>query len=119
MLSQVADNDPQETQEWTRIPQRPDRREGQARARYALLHMLDQARRRGVAMPAEVTSPYVNSIPVENEPYLGDEAITEAQVPRVDPLERGGDGNPRAASRCSVGGHISSTRQWRLSTRSA
>ena len=108
MLSQVPDNDPQETQEWIESLSDLIDEKGGPRARYVLLHMLDQARRRGVAMPAEVTSPYVNSIPVENEPYFPGDEITERKYRRwirwnaavmVTRAQRHG---------VKVGGHISS-----------
>ena len=48
---------------------------GGPRARYILLHMLSEARRNGVQLPQEYTTPYVNTIPVDQEPYFpGDEA---------------------------------------------
>ena len=76
LLSQVPDNDPEETSEWVESLSGLINEKGGPRARYILLHMLDKARREGVSLPAEYTTPYVNTIPVEQEPYFpGDEAM--------------------------------------------
>ncbi|MFZ1381182.1 MAG: pyruvate dehydrogenase (acetyl-transferring), homodimeric type [Scrofimicrobium sp.] len=108
MLSQVPDNDPEETQEWIESLEGLIAEKGAPRARYLLLSMLDEARRRDVSVPLEVTTPYINTIPVEQEPYFpGDESI-ERQYRRwirwnaavmVTRAQRKGVG---------VGGHISS-----------
>lgn len=108
ILSQVPDNDPEETQDWLESLDGLIDEKGGPRARYVLLHMMEEARRRDVAIPQETTTPYINTIPVEQEPYFpGDEAmerryrrwirwnaavmVTRAQRPGV-----------------KVGGHISS-----------
>ncbi|MFT0763041.1 pyruvate dehydrogenase (acetyl-transferring), homodimeric type [Scrofimicrobium sp. R131] len=76
ILSQVPDNDPQETQDWLESLDALIDEKGGPRARYVLLHMLDEARRRDVQIPQEMTTPYINTIPVEQEPFFpGDEAI--------------------------------------------
>ena len=108
LIPQVPDNDPQETAEWVESLSGLINEKGGPRARYILLHMLNEARRNGVQLPQEYTTPYVNTIPVDQEPYFpGDEAmereyrrwirwnaavqVTRAQRPGV-----------------KVGGHISS-----------
>jgi len=76
ILSQVPDNDPLETQDWLESLDALIDEKGAPRARYVLLHMLDEARRRDVAIPVETTTAYVNTIPVDQEPYFpGDEAM--------------------------------------------
>lgn len=108
MLTQVPDNDPNETLEWLDSLDALIDEKGGPRARYVLLNMLEAARRRDVQIPQETTTPYINTIPVEQEPvFPGDEAmerryrrwirwnaavmVTRAQRPGV-----------------GVGGHISS-----------
>ncbi len=108
MLNQVPDNDPEETEEWVESLEGLIADKGAPRARFVLLQMLDEARRRNVSVPLELTTPYINSIPVEQEPYFpGDEAM-ERQYRRwirwnaaamVTRAQRPGVG---------VGGHISS-----------
>ena len=108
LLSQVKDIDTAETQEWIESLDGLIEERGGPRARYMLLNMLRRARQRGVAVPGQLTTPYVNTIGVDDEPYFpGDEVterkyrgwirwnaavmVTRAQRPEV-----------------SVGGHISS-----------
>ena len=108
MLSQVPDNDPDEKQVWIDSLEGLNEAKGAPRARYLLLHMLDEARRRDVSIPLETTTPYINSIPVEQEPYFpGDEAMEKRYrmwirwnaAAMVTRAQRPGVG---------VGGHISS-----------
>ena len=108
LLSQVPDVDPEETSEWVESIDGLIDDKGGPRARYVLLNMLKRARERNVAVPAELNTPYVNTIGVHDEPYFpGDEVlerryrswnrwnaavmVTRAQRPGV-----------------AVGGHISS-----------
>ena len=108
LLTKVTDNDPEETREWRDSLDALIAEKGAPRARYILLSMLAQARQRNVNVPTQTTTPYVNTIAVEDEPYFpGDEGaertyrrwlrwnaavmVTRAQRPGV-----------------GVGGHISS-----------
>jgi pyruvate dehydrogenase E1 component len=108
LLSQVPDIDPDETGEWIESLDGLIDEKGGPRARYILLNLLRRARERSIAVPQSLTTPYVNTIGVHEEPYFpGDEAIerryrswirwnaavmvTRAQRPGI-----------------SVGGHISS-----------
>jgi pyruvate dehydrogenase E1 component len=108
LLSQVPDVDPEETSEWVESIDGLIDDKGGPRARYVLLNMLKRARERNVAIPADLNTPYVNTIGVHEEPYFpGDEVlerkfrswnrwnaavmVTRAQRPGV-----------------AVGGHISS-----------
>ena len=108
LLTKVTDNDPEETREWRDSLDALIAEKGAPRTRYILLSMLAQARQRNVNVPTQTTTPYVNTIAVEDEPYFpGDEGaertyrrwlrwnaavmVTRAQRPGV-----------------GVGGHISS-----------
>ena len=108
LLTKVTDNDPEETREWRDSLDALIAEKGAPRTRYILLSMLAQARQRNVNVPTQTTTPYVNTIAVEDEPYFpGDEdaertyrrwlrwnaavMVTRAQRPGV-----------------GVGGHISS-----------
>lgn len=76
IFSQIPDNDPAETQDWVDSLDALIEEKGAPRARYVLLNMLDRARRKNVSLPQETTTPYINTIPVEQEPYFpGDEAM--------------------------------------------
>ena len=76
LLSQVDDIDPAETSEWVESLDGLIDDRGGPRARYVLLNLLKRARERSVAIPTSVSTPYVNTIPVHEEPYFpGDEVI--------------------------------------------
>jgi pyruvate dehydrogenase E1 component len=73
---QVPDSDPSETHEWTEAFDEVVAREGKARARYLLTTILDRARTLQVDFPSTVSTPYVNTIPADEEPeFPGDEFI--------------------------------------------
>ncbi|EEH63925.1 pyruvate dehydrogenase (acetyl-transferring), homodimeric type [Gleimia coleocanis DSM 15436] len=108
ILSQVPDNDPNETGEWLESLEALINEKGGPRARYVLLHMLDQARRKDVQIPLELTTPYINTIPADEEPeFPGDEKTERAYrrwirwnaAVQVTRAQRPG---------VKVGGHISS-----------
>ncbi len=81
--------------------------EGQVRGRFLLAKLLERAHQTGLGVPATVTTPYVNTIPTEEEPpYPGDEHIERrirrfirwnaaVMVIKANHLEKG------------IGGHLS------------
>ena len=76
LLSQVPDIDSEETGEWIESLDGLIDERGGPRARYVLLSLLKRARERNVAVPSSITTPYVNTIAVHDEPYFpGDEAV--------------------------------------------
>jgi pyruvate dehydrogenase E1 component len=108
LLSQVPDVDPEETSEWVESIEGLIDDKGGPRARYVLLSMLKRARERNVAVPADLNTPYVNTIGVHDEPYFpGDEVLERRYrswnrwnaAVMVTRAQRPGVG---------VGGHISS-----------
>ena len=108
LLSQVPDVDPEETSEWVESIDGLIDDKGGPRARYVLLNMLKRARERNVVVPAELNTPYVNTIGVHDEPYFpGDEVLERRYrswnrwnaAVMVTRAQRPGVG---------VGGHISS-----------
>lgn len=108
LLSQVPDNDPAETSEWVESLSGLIEEKGGPRARYILLHMLDEARRKGIQLPQEYTTPYVNTIPVDQEPYFpGDEAM-ERQYRRWIRWNAAVQVTRAQRPGIKVGGHISS-----------
>ena len=108
VLSQVPDNDPQETNEWLESLDGLIEEKGRPRARYILLHMLSEARRKDVHIPLELTTPYINTIPVDQEPYFpGDEAI-ERQYRRWIRWNAAVQVTRAQRPGVKVGGHISS-----------
>jgi pyruvate dehydrogenase E1 component len=73
---QLPDIDPQETAEWVDSLEMVADEKGRTRARFLLMKLLERARELGVGLPNTVSSPYINTIPPEKEPWFpGDEHI--------------------------------------------
>ncbi len=72
----LPDTDPQETSEWVDSFHAMVESEGKTRGRFLLMKLLERAQELQVGFPATTSTPYLNSIPVEHEPWFpGDEAI--------------------------------------------
>ncbi len=67
---QAPDNDPVETQEWLESVDVVVDTEGRERMAYLLDRAIDHAQDLHVPVSAGVSTPYVNTIPVEDEPEL-------------------------------------------------
>ncbi|GIW72554.1 MAG: pyruvate dehydrogenase E1 component [Planctomycetota bacterium] len=79
----TPDIDPEETREWLEAFDAVVEHHGPERAHYLLVQLLKRAQVDRVSLPALVQTPYVNTIPVEQEPpYPGDEEI-ERRIRRV------------------------------------
>jgi pyruvate dehydrogenase E1 component len=75
-VHQLPDTDPEETKEWLDSLDAIIDTHGKTRARYILSSLLDHAREAQVSFPATVSTPYLNTIPRESEPWFpGDEYI--------------------------------------------
>jgi len=75
-VNQLPDSDPGETQEWLDSLDAVVDVHGKTRARFLLTKLLDRARASQVSFPATVSTPYVNTIPREHEPWFpGDEYL--------------------------------------------
>lgn len=76
-IPQLAkDIDPEETQEWLDALEYVIRKHGGERAVYLLERLKEKAFRSGVPWVSAATTPYINTIPPEQEPeYPGDRAI--------------------------------------------
>ncbi|MDL5158751.1 pyruvate dehydrogenase (acetyl-transferring), homodimeric type [Actinomycetospora termitidis] len=72
----TSDPDPEGTAEWREALESVLAVEGPERAHDLLDELIGQARRAGAPVPYSATTPYVNTIPVEQEPpHPGDRAI--------------------------------------------
>jgi pyruvate dehydrogenase E1 component len=79
-VHQLPDTDPGETQEWLDSLDAVVGTHGKPRARFLMSKLLERARELQVGTPATVSTPYVNTIPPEEEPFFpGDEEI-ERQI---------------------------------------
>ena len=73
---QLPDIDPGETEEWLESLDAVIDVRGKNRARFLLMKLLERARSMQVGFPATVSTPYVNTIPPDEEPWFpGDEYI--------------------------------------------
>ncbi|MGC1513720.1 MAG: pyruvate dehydrogenase (acetyl-transferring), homodimeric type [Acidimicrobiales bacterium] len=75
-VQQLPDIDPGETQEWLDSLDAVVSHQGKARAQFIVAKLLERARALQVGIPATVSSPYVNSIPPEEQAWFpGDEHL--------------------------------------------
>ncbi|MEY3806476.1 MAG: pyruvate dehydrogenase component [Actinomycetota bacterium] len=75
-VHQLPDIDPGETQEWLESLDSVVQFSGTNRARYLLSRLHERAQRLNVSFPSVISTPYVNTIPREREPWFpGDEHI--------------------------------------------
>ncbi len=73
---QLPDTDPGETKEWVDSLDALIDSQGKVRARYIVAKLLERAQERQVGTAQTVTTPYINTIPPENQPFFpGDEHI--------------------------------------------
>ena len=73
---QLPDVDPVETSEWMDAFDDVVDANGRTRARYLLMRLLERANQTHVGFPATVSTPYVNTIPTDEEPeFPGDEFL--------------------------------------------
>ena len=108
----AADADPGETREWLEALDALTAGAGPVRSRFVLDALLAHARQRGLAWQPSMTTPYVNTIPLADQPpFPGDLAMEErlaaimrwnalAMVMRANRVESGGS--------AELGGHIAS-----------
>src|SRR3954467_1267996 len=75
-MDKNIDNDPLETQEWRQALDSVLEFEGPDRAHFLLDELFTEARRKGTPVPYSGTTPYLNTLPPDQQPALpGDRAI--------------------------------------------
>jgi pyruvate dehydrogenase E1 component len=75
-VHQLPDADPTETKEWLESLDAVIDARGKTRARFLVAKLTERARERQIGTPAEVSTPYVNTIPTDEQPWFpGDEHI--------------------------------------------
>jgi len=77
---QLPDIDPEETEEWLDSFDAIIDAEGRTRGRYLLLKLLERARELQVGFPATVSTPYVNTIPPDQEPWFPGDEYMERRI---------------------------------------
>ena len=79
---QIPDTDPEETQEWLDSLDTVIDGEGQRRAQLLLTRMISHARARNVEVPASVSTPYINTIPPDQEAWFPGDVSLERRIRR-------------------------------------
>src|SRR5690606_34312914 len=74
------DVDPTETEEWLASLHSVIRRQGEERAAFLLKRLLDEATERGLPMPAAITTPFYNTIPVSREKRMPGDLFMERRI---------------------------------------
>ena len=89
--NRLEDTDPHETQEWLESLEYVLEHHGRERVQFLLQRLEERAQRAGVQAPYEANTPYINTIPVEQQkPYPGDreiERLAESVIYIPDTLE--------------------------------
>ncbi len=79
-LRQLPDLDPTETQEWVDSFDAVVAAKGQARARYIVAKLLERANEHQVGVPPTTFTPYINTIPAEEQPFFPGEEHVERRI---------------------------------------
>jgi pyruvate dehydrogenase E1 component len=75
-VRQIPDTDPEETREWIESLDAVADELGPDRARFLVAKLIERAHETNLGVPGVITSPYINTIPPEEEPeFPGDEHI--------------------------------------------
>src|SRR5215471_1592133 len=77
---QIPDIDPEETAEWVDSLDAVIDERGRSRARFIVMKLLERARELQVGFPATVSTPYINSIPPESEPWFPGDDFMERRI---------------------------------------
>jgi pyruvate dehydrogenase E1 component len=105
-LAEQVDVDPLETAEWLDSLEAVLKTQGHDRARFLIETLIARADRAGVRMPTGITTPYLNTIPVEEQPsYPGNRDLERRikSIIRWNALAM----VLKANKKTNVGGHIS------------
>ncbi|MDH5292969.1 MAG: pyruvate dehydrogenase (acetyl-transferring), homodimeric type, partial [Acidimicrobiia bacterium] len=81
-VHQLHDADPVETQEWLDSLDTVVAEQGTVRGRYLLAKLLERSHAMALGTPGTVTTPYINTIPPEEEPAYPGDAHLEKRIRR-------------------------------------
>src|SRR5579862_1184885 len=82
-LHQLPDADAAETGEWLESLDALVAAEGTVRARFVIGKLLERARRLQVPVPSLVSTPYINTIPPDEEPWFPGDEEMERRIRRI------------------------------------
>ncbi len=80
---QLPDLDPEETREWIESLDAVFAQRGPVRARFLLAKLLERAHESDIGVPAPLTTPYINTIPLEEQPEYGGNGELERRIRRL------------------------------------
>ena len=104
---QLPDIDPEETEEWLDSLDAVVDQRGQARAQYLMSRLVARARERSIGTPASVSTPYVNTIPPEQEPWFPGDEDLERRIRRYIRWNAAAMVIRANKAADSIGGHLS------------
>ncbi|MEK9556292.1 MAG: hypothetical protein VW313_10690, partial [Gammaproteobacteria bacterium] len=76
----MADQDPVETKEWLEAYESVLQHEGADRAAYLLNQLVARASQEGASLPVAMTTPYRNTIPLQNEAPMPGDLFMERRI---------------------------------------
>ena len=107
-VHQLHDADPSETGEWLDSLDAVIDAKGKVRARFLMSKLTERARERTVGTPAEVSTPYVNTIPTDEQAWFPGDVDLERRIRAIirwNAAVMVVNANKRADG---IGGHLSS-----------
>ncbi|WP_216378991.1 pyruvate dehydrogenase (acetyl-transferring), homodimeric type [Arcanobacterium phocae] len=108
IYNRIPDIDPEETREWLDSLDGLIDEKGGPRTRYLLMELKRRAHERGIQVPHNIVTPYINTIASEDEPfYPGDEKL-EREFRRWTRWNAAVQVTRQQRAGIGVGGHISS-----------
>jgi len=81
-INQLPDTDPMETKEWVESLDAVVADQGVDRARYIFAKLIERAHQTSLGIPGGVTTPYINTIPPEEEPEFPGDGEIERRIRR-------------------------------------
>ncbi|MEN9644622.1 MAG: pyruvate dehydrogenase component [Actinomycetota bacterium] len=106
-VNQLPDTDPGETLEWLDSLDAVIDTHGKTRARFLLSKLLERARESQVSFPATVSTPYINTIPREAEPWFPGDEYIEKRIRRFVRWNAAVSVVRANKSADGIGGHLS------------
>ncbi|MFZ4718032.1 MAG: pyruvate dehydrogenase (acetyl-transferring), homodimeric type [Ilumatobacteraceae bacterium] len=106
-VNQLPDTDPGETIEWLDSLDAVIDTHGKTRARFLLSKLLERARESQVSFPATVSTPYINTIPREAEPWFPGDEYIEKRIRRFVRWNAAVSVVRANKSADGIGGHLS------------
>jgi pyruvate dehydrogenase E1 component len=104
---QLPDIDPEETEEWLDSLEALVDQRGTARAQYLMARLNARAMRLAVGTPASVSTPYINTIPPENEPWFPGDEDMERSIRRYIRWNAAAQVVRANKAADGIGGHLS------------